>query len=424
MKRGILLGAGFSFDLGMPLGYELTEVFLNFLSKERCNLFARLLSANQPYPPGSPINKNSIFEGFGLVEEYRKDKGKNYEELLNHLQPLGGRIGKTQSDRDSYDYIFSFLYEVIYQILKQYQFESYEHTYPRNFEWFKGVSNLLADSATWIFTLNHDLFIECLAIDLGIPITYGGTGNISFPLSNVESNKCIEFTTHKRTDISIDNAQYFNECRGINLVKLHGGLSEFEYRDSTLFCNQTLQVSSSKELINEFKRIVNMAYYHNGSRERMGGSDRIITDSDGQLDIIKQAMLTGGAKYSVTTNKKAGEEKLDLFSDVLHQLDELHVIGYGFGDLHVNYRISNAMVMNSSLNLKIVDPVHRPEKPEFLRQFNYGERLRGGQCGAAHWLDYFGTGKWNRKQMEGLKENEKFRDIVRHNVEKKLLSWS
>ena len=62
-------------------------------------------------------------------------------------------------------------------------------------------------------------------------------------------------------------------------------------------------------------------------------------------------MLTGGAKYSETTNEKEGEEKLKIFSETLQKTKELTIIGYGFGDSHINNRILNAMVLNENLRI-------------------------------------------------------------------------
>jgi hypothetical protein len=55
-------------------------------------------------------------------------------------------------------------------------------------------------------------------------------------------------------------------------------------------------------------------------------------------------MLTGGRKYSGTSKIKDGEEKLQILDSILRGLDELTVIGYGFGDEHINFRLSNAML--------------------------------------------------------------------------------
>jgi hypothetical protein len=161
-----------------------------------------------------------------------------------------------------------------------------------------------------------------------------------------------------------------------------------------------------------------MGYFHNGVQVP-SGRDRVITDLNGDLDIICQSMLTGGSKYSLTTNEKPGEEKLQIFSKTLSHLDELTIIGYGFGDKHVNNRLINAMVLNESLTLVIVDPIHRPV-PEFLEQFNYKDRIRTAQCGAAHWMEYTNTKKWNSVQIEELKANAHFRAKIKENITRKI----
>jgi hypothetical protein len=144
----------------------------------------------------------------------------------------------------------------------------------------------------------------------------------------------------------------------------------------------------------------------------------VVTGPDGTLDIVVRALLTGGNKYSKTTNPKKGEEKLQLFESVLRTLDELTIIGYGFGDLHVNYRISNAMVLNEGLKLKIVEPANR-RWPEFLQQFDYGFRLSGGRCGAAQWIPFANGGSWNAAQGEALKKNEGLRTEVRKKIQER-----
>jgi hypothetical protein len=412
MKKGLLLGAGFSYDLGMPLASELTEVFLGMFPKRRVKRFGEILSQNDPYTKDRPINKKAIFEGIDLLLSY---EGTNYEELLSNLQELGNVPGKTQSDRDSYHYLFGIFYEIIHQILTLYQKVSYQELYIKNRSWFSNLRSLLSEKETWVFTLNHDLYMECLAIDMEIPLTYGDRSNLILPISNLEMNNEIRFTYSNRDELSYRGQGYFKNEFGINLVKVHGGLSELLYKDGSMICNQSLSHSSSEELIADFIKIDNMAYYHNGKKVP-SGKDRVITDPNGELDIICKSMLTGGSKYSLTTNEKEGEEKLKLFDEMLRDIDELTIIGYGFGDRHINYRLSNAMVLNSSLKIRVVDPIHKPYA-EFLQQFNYDNRLRGATCGAPHWMEYSATEKWNKEQMDSLKENEAIRAIIKKKVE-------
>ena len=338
MKKGLLLGAGFSFDLGMPLAYELTEDFLSLYNDAYVSRLALAMSAWQPYGTERPINKTAIINGWGLLLDYKKNSGTNYEAFLADLQNLKGVTNPTQSDRDSHNYLFVYFYDVIHTILSLYQTASYELIYEHNKQWFSKLDNLLSDQETWVFSLNHDLYFEYLALDLRIPITYGDDQTLTFPISNLEMKKHITFSCMQREKMSIDHGGFFKNIRGINLVKLHGGLSELEYRDGALLCNLRLNKHSSRELADEFLESKEMAYYRDGNKIA-GGKDRTITNMAGELDIISQSMLTGGKKYSRTSKIKEGEEKLKIFDDTLKGLDQLTIIGYGFGDEHINFRM-------------------------------------------------------------------------------------
>ncbi len=420
MNKGLLLGAGFSYDLGMPLSVEFTEVFLGIFNKENVKSLATALAKNDPYSKGRPINKEAIFNGFDLLLEYKKNKGNNYEEFLQTIQDKQNDLGSSQSDKDSYNYLFSVFYEIIHAILSIYQKLSYETIYEKNIRWFSKLENLLSEKETWVFTLNHDLYMECIALDYGIPITYGDNENISFPLSNLNMDKKVNLTCSRRSNLDSGDTGFFRDKRGINLVKLHGGLSELHYKDNEVLCNLPLNFNSSAELIANFKHLENMAYYHQGQKVP-SGKDRVITNSNGDLDIISKSMLTGGRKYSKTSKIKKGEEKLKIFDDELMGLDELTVIGYGFGDKHVNFRLSNAMLLNENLTIRIVDPVNC-KPPEILEQFEFDSRIRGASCGAAHWMDYCVSEKWDSEQINALKENIRYRDVIKRKVEAAIIS--
>lgn len=415
MQKTLILGAGFSFDLGMPLAPELTEIFLGLFEKRSAKRFAQTLSQKEPYGKDRPINQKAIFEGVQLVLDYKRNNGGNYEELLSNLEELGNAPGRQQTDRDSYHFLFAVFYGIIHEILTRYQHESYKILYETNHELFKNIHSLLSYSATWVFSLNHDLFLECLAIDFGIPITYGDTKNISFPLSNLEMNNKLNFTYSNRDELDKEHTGYFRDKKGINLVKLHGGLSELEYKDSSIICNLSLEKENSSELMHDFFKIDNMAYYHQGKRIP-GGRDMVITNGKGELDIISKSMLTGGNKYSKTSKIKKGEEKLKILDDILNTTDELTIIGYGFGDRHINFRVSNAMVLNSKLSIRIVDPIHK-STPDFIQQFDYDSRILGATCSAAAWIEYLPTEKWNYEHGEKLKLNQKYRSQVQGAVE-------
>lgn len=417
MKTALLLGAGFSYDLGMPISSELTEVFLGVFNKANTTNLVAMMSRQQPFGDDRPINNKAIEEAFSLLLKYKEDKGTNYEELLMKIQEGAERYtaNHSQSDRDSYHFVFTILYDMIHTILSLYQATAYEVLYAKNVQWFSKLDNILSDKGeTWVVSLNHDLLLECLAIDFGIPITYGAMNQRSFPVSNLAMQDCITFSCIDRSNYDVGSPGFIRGQRGINLVKLHGSLTEHEYGDRDEILNPTLERKSSRELIGDFHRIQNMAYFYQG-RLVPSGRERAITGPNGELDLMSKAILTGGRKYSTVAKIQKGEEKLAIFDDILRQVDQLTIIGYGFGDWHVNFRIQNAMARRDELIVHVVDP-HLMKLPDCLNPFDYDSRVTRAQCGAAHWLDYCHARQWNVEQMNGLKENVALRDVIKQRV--------
>ena len=78
MNKGLLLGAGFSYDLGMPLTVEFTEVFLGIFNKDNVKSLATALAKDDPYSKGRPINKEAIFNGFDLLLEINGVRAQFY----------------------------------------------------------------------------------------------------------------------------------------------------------------------------------------------------------------------------------------------------------------------------------------------------------------------------------------------------------
>lgn len=416
MNRGLLLGSGFSYDLGMPLASELSEVFFGIFDNKKIKILTSALLSQEPFGKDRPINKKAITSGLSLLSEHKNSN--NYEAFLADIQKIKNISQPNQSDMDSYHYLFEFFYQIVHSILSLYQEISYEVIYPINKEWYGGLENFLSEEPTWVFSLNHDLYLENLAIDLNIPVTYGANGQLEFPIDNLDLNKVIKFELVKRKELNIENPMFLRKKRGINLVKLHGGLSERLYDDAQILCNLSLKKDSSQKLMNEFLSLNKMAYYH-GDKKVPGGRDETITNPNGALDIFSKSMLTGGAKYSINSKDKEGEEKLKLFHGVLKNLDELTIIGYGFNDSHINFELNDALILNEKLTMRIVDPIFR-NIPDYLQRFESNLRIKRAQCGASHWMSYYRDLKWNERQIEALKENNKLREIIKKRVIQKI----
>jgi hypothetical protein len=379
---------------------------------------ASAMSAQQPFGKDRPINPKAIVDGWNSLLAYKKIGGRNYEAFLTEIMNKAGLDSPTQQERDSYHYLFDYFYRVIHAILDSYQEVSFAILYGKNKDCFSALKTFLSDEETWVLSLNHDLNLEFLALDLGIPITYGDDHTLQFPISNLELGTRVRFTYTERKGWGVHHPGFLRGRRGFNLIKLHGGLSEFTYRDGAILCNLQLDKASSQEFAQNFFLYRRMAYFENGQPILMG-QDRAISDFKGQFDIISKSMLTGGRKYSATSKVKEGEEKLQILDGVLSELDELTIIGYGFGDEHINFRLSNAMLLNKALKTMIVDPFRR-DIPACLRQFDYDGRVRLAAASAAQWMEYRETGIWNTAQMKTLTDNEHLRAEIKNSVENRL----
>ena len=62
-KIGLLLGAGFSYDLGMPLAQELTEVLLKPITPRTAGELARAMTRARPYGADRPLNEPALLTG-------------------------------------------------------------------------------------------------------------------------------------------------------------------------------------------------------------------------------------------------------------------------------------------------------------------------------------------------------------------------
>jgi len=77
-KIGLLLGAGFSYDLGMPLAKELTEVLLAPFNERDVKALVRAMCRGRPNGPDRPPNERALSECFDVLLSYKSSNGQNY----------------------------------------------------------------------------------------------------------------------------------------------------------------------------------------------------------------------------------------------------------------------------------------------------------------------------------------------------------
>lgn len=403
-KRALLLGAGFSFDLGMPLVNTLTQDFFHFLTPERMEKYIKSWKLAEPYGADRPLNPKSMDEVFEIYLKHRSNSESNYENFLKEIQDRYHELGAKQDHKDTMHFAFGRFLEILFHMFWMYQSNNFA-IYMLNKRFYDSFFDLMGNNKElWGLTLNHDLLIEFLCLDNRIPISFGGTEEVYFPLSNKNMNEIVSFWSIPRRNMKLETMDFIKGSSGVNLIKLHGAINEFSYNDDKNVLHiKPEQNETASSYIQRVKKVLyDMHYYINDVPMKVC-NEIVVSDLEGKAQFLRTSLLTGGYKYSETFDPKPGEEKIHLMEEVLAQVDELVIIGYGFGYNHVNLRLYNAMLLNKDLTVKIIDPF-RTKVPDILKPFDYKMRIRLYKCGAPEGLTYLVTGKWDKEQLEVLKD--------------------
>ncbi|WP_067621129.1 hypothetical protein [Alicyclobacillus acidiphilus] len=420
-KKALLLGAGFSYDLGMPLASSFTDDFFYFLTPERLSRCIKIWREADPYGPDRQIDPLAIDEVFDIYERSRGD-GSNYEGFLKSLQNEYHRLGASQPWRDSFHYAFGRIFEIVVRMFWKYQVHNFGW-YLANRHLYDSFSRIVpSDEELWVVSLNHDLFIEFLCLKAGIPLSFGSTTSILIPESNQNMKKQVLFSAVDRKNMNLTDMDFLRNQRGVNLIKLHGGINEFTFDDDSKVLQVALGTGDTElSYLMKTSCVLNdFGYFVNGSRVRIHG-EIAISNMQGEMGFLRHSILTGGYKYSETFDPKPGEEKIRLMDEVFGIVEEITIIGYGFADEHVNLRLYNAMLMNPDLSLVIVNPGIL-EIPPILKPFNYKQRVRLAKCGCPEWLSYLDNGSWDSELMITLEVTRANRKAMDEQYRQRILS--
>ncbi len=293
----------------------------------------------------------------------------HYENLLGFLQMQDQR---PSDDVQSYNRLYMFLSDIIYFLLQERHLRNVQYI-ERTVGYLDGIRYLVkANNPLWIFSLNHDLIIECFAADAGIPIKSGFTEEtISLPRRRPDGTvigylKAEVLPAHV---LKYQELLYLNQGQtGINLLKIHGSLDMFTFRDGRdvlklLPYGEGLRgVLSSLRLANR-----DLRYVAPGWPDKVRVSNEIAyADESGEMQFLRRSLLAGAYKFDPHHSQVIPNEFLSHFRRNLNSLTALLCIGYGFGDQHINQVIREWLEFSNDHYLTIVDP-NRPQIPDEIR---------------------------------------------------------
>lgn len=298
---------------------------------------------------------DSVIEDFASV--LVRDE-MHYESLLGYLET---RSRQSLPLLQEYHGLYSLIVELIYHILRL------RHALclgmiERNFESLEGIAKLAqANTPLWIFSLNHDVLIECLAAKYRIPLRSGfGGGVISFPRRNRSGAKIGELRAESLTEAQLAAGMMFPQpgSHGINLLKIHGALDVFAYRDGRDFAKLLPAEASVRSIIDMLRVAEEELLYVDPRRPYPVKTTNEITYADeaGVMQFLGRTLVAGTHKFDNRHNQVFPQGFLRQFESNVGFVSILVCIGYGFGDLHINQVLRDWLERSADRRLEIVSP--------------------------------------------------------------------
>jgi hypothetical protein len=331
---GLLIGAGFSYELGMPLVWGLTEELLELVTDDR------LWSLREEWHQQGVVVPASVIDDLVSV---LKGAGLHYEQIIGYLesqQYRRARESALEQEAQAYALLRRWLVEVVYWLFWR------RHT--RNAFWlgpalryYEGLSGLAERyRPLWVFSLNHDMMVECLATAHHMRLVTGFTGRTSLvwrdPDSGLPRDSDAELITGN--ELRRSGWRFLGPGeQGVNLMKIHGGLEIFvmdEGRDLVRLVQMCWPAFGPVRLLQAgIEQLSGISSEVPGATE---ATRRLICEDDrGQRHTLDRSLVAGAHKLDEQLTGAHAQSLLESFRNEITGLSSLLCIGYSFGDDHI-----------------------------------------------------------------------------------------
>jgi hypothetical protein len=383
MKRltGLFLGAGASYEAGMPLVWDLNAEIKSWLTAAKL----RELNAGWRLQRYFSYSDRVIEDLISILA--RPDV--HYEAALGYMEVQFQR--QASSLRQEYHGLYSWLVERVYMLL-YYRHVKNSAFFNQRLSRYDGIQALAeANAPLWVFTLNHDVIIELIAARLSIPIHSGfSPSTVTLPRRDASGRKKGEIRAEVLMKQDLDHrAMYYpNPFQpGIYLLKIHGALDVFTFHDGKDLL-KLLPDAPGQDGVLDVLRAANedLFYLLPGA---LGGRARTTNeisyaDDQGVMQFLRRSLLAGAFKFDSRRTQVLPMTMLKHFRQNLNFLSTLICIGYGFGDLHINSVLREWLEFSTDRRIEIVNP-NMGEVPPFLLHLRPQMKITGS--GATDYLD-------------------------------------
>lgn len=377
-RIGLFLGAGASCELGMPLVSDLTKEFKNYFTPDH------LKTLNDGWKKQGGGIDDSVID---LASSLIINDSLNYENILGYLQTAAQQHHRPNAEQ--YWSLYIIMLEIVYFQLYYKQIKELPRI-SKTLSQFEGLKNISQKSdVTWVFSLNHDLIFESIADYCGIPIHDGFWPNefLKIPIStHPEQYLYADILTEE--NLNAGNLNILNKAgdSGINLIKLHGSLDVFTFRDGLDLCRLRSPGDDPSTKIATLKIANENLYFQDAGGKFNVKNEIVYADDNGQAQFLRRTLLAGAQKFNPSYQQTLPKKMIDIFRSYINYAQDLYVIGYSFGDFHVDAIIRSWLEFSDQRSMKIVSPnpqipVHlahltpqisvvKKKASEFFRDFN------------------------------------------------------
>lgn len=378
---GLLLGAGASYEAGMPLVCELTREIKAVTTAETLHI------RNQVWRDrGTPYDDRVIADCIRILELPKL----HYENIIGYLETQFLRQREPKL-RNQYWGLYQWFVNIVYGALYLRQIHN-DPFFKVHLPFYDGLRSLVeANRPLWIFSLNHDLIIETLAARHAMPLFNGfSAAEVSLPTREEGGTIKGALRAQVLTKQNIEKgALHFPNPpqHGIYLLKLHGSLDIFAYNDANDLLKLIPAGTGERSVISTLKSANEDLFY--AAPDMEGGKLRVVNeiafaDAEGQMQLLRRSVLAGAFKYDARSMHPLPRGLLDHFRANINFVTNLVAIGYSFGDDHINKVVRDWLEFSAERRLEIVDPFMK-EVPLGLR--HVWPQVTITNSTATEWLD-------------------------------------
>ncbi len=351
MLRALLLGAGASRELGMPLRDELNTEILAWLTPTSLR---KINSAWRARGYGHP---DGVMDDLVKVLE---SHDFDYEALLNQWEAQ--YIANAGDARGlSYHSLYAWLAQVVSLALYRRQV-SHRSVFQDGLPYFAGIVPLVRDNAPlWVFSVNHDVLVECLAAHFGIPVSCGFPARtIALPCRRSPGNIVANLQADVLSEAELADAAlpFFPPgTPGINLLKIRGALDVFAFGDSHDLIKLKPATPTFDAIIDALQ-IANEGLLDPGlSPDPLSVTNQIpYIDDNGDRRVLRRTLLASAARLTDPYPQLMQRRFLEYFRANLDQVDQLVAIGCAMGDADVTEILQDWLASSAHRRLEIVAP--------------------------------------------------------------------